>query len=164
MLNEFKNVSYMVINLEKEKFTYCGSCAAKCSENAVACMSCGVPPKKGVNFCNSCGSSRIKDAIFCVKCKYSFAKEIASNPTFVSSGSGEINQDPVSSGTAILWYLICYPVGYSQWGQGTKGWVSVIAMIATSGFAAIILLIDYIMCYNAQKSRVLGEWEFFPKA
>lgn len=154
----------MAINLEKEKFTYCSNCASECSELAVACTNCGVPPKKGIKFCNSCGSSRNTQAIMCVKCGCSFAKESDSNPTFGSSGSGEINQNPVSSGTAILWYLICYPIGYSQWGQGTKGWVTVLALIITSGFAGIIMLIDYIMCYNAQKSRVLGEWEFFPKA
>ena len=154
----------MAINLEKEKFTYCSNCASECSELAVACTNCGVPPKKGIKFCNSCGSSRNTQAIMCVKCGCSFATESDSNPTFGSSGSGEINQNPVSSGTAILWYLICYPIGYSQWGQGTKGWVTVLALIITSGFAGIIMLIDYIMCYNAQKSRVLGEWEFFPKA
>ena len=74
------------------------------------------------------------------------------------------NHNPVSSATAILWWLICYPIGYSQYGQGAKGWVSILALMFTGGFAWIILLIDYIMCYNAQKSRALGEWEFFPTA
>jgi len=143
---------------------FCRDCGCECSENAVACTSCGVSPKNGSKFCNSCGSTSNDNAIICVKCGCSLAKENSSNPTFGSSGSGEINQNPVSSGTAILWYLVCYPIGYSQWGQGTKGWVTVLALIVTGGFAGIIVLIDYIMCYNAQKSRVLGDWEFFPKA
>lgn len=77
----------------------------------------------------------------------------------------EVNRgDVISSGTAILWWLVCYPVGYSQWGQATKGWVSLLLVIFTGGYGGIVVLVDYIKCYNAQKTRELGEWEFFPKS
>tara|TARA_B110000211_G_scaffold55351_1_gene61600 strand:+ start:123 stop:581 length:459 start_codon:yes stop_codon:yes gene_type:complete len=150
---------------------FCRNCGGECSQQAIACTSCGVAPSNGKKFCNSCGESTNENAIMCVKCGCSLVKENnfkmpnvgEINPVFGGSGTGEPNPNPVSSGTAILWYLICYPIGYSQWGQGSKGWISILILIVTGGFAGIVLLVDYIMCYNAQKARKLGGWEFFPK-
>ena len=158
----------MVINLEKKQFIYCRDCGGQCPENAVACHSCGVPPKKGNNFCNSCGLATNKNAVICVKCGCALSKENDSTLMFESQKEAkkvEVRHgDVVSSGTAILWWLVCYPVGYSQWGQATKGWVSLLFFLFTGGYGGIVILVDYIKCYNAQKTRELGEWEFFPKS
>ena len=131
---------------------FCRQCGKEGSENAVACVGCGVSPLNGTKFCNSCGEASAEKAIVCIKCGCSL-----DNITNVAA-----NPNPVTSGTAILWYLLCYPVGYSQWGQTTKGWVSLLFLLITFGYGGIVLLVDYIMCYQAQKTRRLGEWDFFP--
>ena len=143
---------------------YCRSCAKECPDQAIACTGCGVAPLTGNKFCNSCGGATAENAIICVNCGCGLGNSNKETVSFGSDSGGGANPNPVSSGTAILWYLVCYPVGYSQWGQSTKGWVSLLALILTGGFAGILLLVDYIMCYKAQKTRTLGEWDFFPKA
>jgi hypothetical protein len=73
------------------------------------------------------------------------------------------NSNEVSMGTAILWFLICCPVGFMQWGQSAKGWVWLLIAIFTSGIGGLVALVDYWMCFSAQQKRKLGEWEFFPR-
>lgn len=142
---------------------FCRHCGKKGNKDAIACLGCGIPPLKGKKFCNTCGEATHELAIICVKCGTSLKTTSSSNINFkIGQTIGEPNPDPVDGGMAILWYLICYPIGYSQWGQATKGWVSLLLIFISFGFGGIILLVDYIMCYNAQKTRKLGEWEFFP--
>ena len=82
-----------------------------------------------------------------------------SGPSLSASGDGSV----VESGTAILWGLICMPIGFGLWGQGTKGWAWVGISFITCGMGGVAALADYVMCYNAQQKRKLEEWEFFPK-
>ena len=163
----------MQYNQKKEKIMYCKSCGKEGHADAVACLGCGVPPLKGKSFCNSCGDPTGEGAVICIKCGCSLnasssssknvdVNKIIGNVSFGAS-TGEPNPNPVESGTAILWFLLCYPIGYSQWGQSTKGWVCVLITFITGGFGGILVLADYIMCYNAQKTRKLGDWDFFPK-
>ena len=81
----------------------------------------------------------------------------------VGGSGGAPNDKPVGAGDAILWWLCCMPIGFSQWNQAAKGWLWLVIALLT-GFGGIICLVDYILCYQAQKKRKLDEWEFFPSA
>ena len=81
----------------------------------------------------------------------------------VGGSGGATNDKPVGAGDAILWWLCCMPIGFSQWNQAAKGWLWLVIALLT-GFGGIICLVDYILCYQAQKKRKLDEWEFFPSA
>ena len=143
---------------------YCRNCGSESAENAIACTSCGVKPHDGNKFCQSCGKETNEKAIICVACgvKLKNVNSVLGDISVGNSG-GEANPNPVSVGTAILWWLCCFPVGFAQWGQTGKGFVwFVIAML--TGFGGFVALVDYIMCYQAQKKRKLSEWEFFPTA
>lgn len=73
------------------------------------------------------------------------------------------NSEVVPVDTAILWFLICFPIGFMKWEQTAKGWVWVLIAIVTSGIGGIVAVVDYWMCFSAQQKRKLGEWEFFPR-
>jgi hypothetical protein len=73
------------------------------------------------------------------------------------------NSQEASLGMAIIWFLLCFPLGFMQWGQAAKGWVWVLTAIVSGGIGGIVAIIDYWMCYSAQQKRKLGEWEFFPR-
>ena len=90
----------------------------------------------------------------------------------ISQGTGGISIPPpppssnpkeVSLGLTILWFLLCFPVGFMQWGQAAKGWVWLLTAIVSGGLSGIVAIIDYWMCYSAQQKRKIGEWEFFPR-
>ena len=85
------------------------------------------------------------------------------NNISVGNSGGDPNPNPVSGGAAILWWFCCFLVGYAQWGQTGKGFVWLVIVMLT-GFGGFVALVDYIMCYQAQKKRKLSEWEFFPTA
>jgi len=141
---------------------HCRTCGKDVAENAVACPSCGVKPNDGKAFCQSCGKETNDKAIICTSCGVQLASA-GSGFSVGEVGSGGPNPNPASGGEAILWYLCCFPIGYGKFGQGSKGWAWFGITLITGGFAGIAVLVDYIMSYNAQQTRTLGEWEFFPK-
>tara|TARA_B110000196_G_C20767944_1_gene485193 strand:+ start:186 stop:623 length:438 start_codon:yes stop_codon:yes gene_type:complete len=143
---------------------FCRNCSKEVNEKAHACTSCGLKPNDGNQYCRSCGKETNPKAVICVACGVSLESNSILGNLVVGESGGEPNDAPVSSGTAILWFLCCYPIGFSQWGQTAKGWVWVLAAFITGGFAGIVALVDYVMCYQAQKVRKLKEWEFFPSA
>ena len=75
------------------------------------------------------------------------------------------NQDRkiMGTGEAILWFLLCLPIGFMQMGQPVKGWAWVGISFLTGGLAGFVAMIDYFICFGVQQKRPLGEWEFFPK-
>lgn len=75
------------------------------------------------------------------------------------------NQDRkiMGTGEAILWFLLCMPIGFMQMGQPVKGWAWVGISFLTGGIAAFVAMVDYFICFGVQQKRPLGEWEFFPK-
>jgi len=80
---------------------------------------------------------------------------------------GVADHQPTGTGIAILWFLLCMPIGYSSFGQPAKGWLSLLAVIVlgTVGIGALLapaLWVDYWFCFAKQQNRPLGEWEFFP--
>ncbi len=142
---------------------YCRNCANELVDGAVACTACGVNPLRANKFCNSCGEATAENAVICIKCGVSTTPSSGAIkiPDNISvTGDGNV----VESGTAILWALVCMPIGFAQWGQTVKGWAWVGISAITCGAGGIGALIDYVMCYNAQKTRKLEEWEFFPKS
>ncbi len=69
------------------------------------------------------------------------------------------------TGEAILWALLCFPVGFVKLGQGVKWLVWVLITIVTAGLGLLPMWIDYFMCNEkARATGVLGEWEWFPRA
>lgn len=92
---------------------------------------------------------------------------LAPRPPVVQPTTGANAYPPerkvVTTGTAILWFFLCTPMGFNQWGQGGKGLVWILISLATGGIGGIVSIIDYWMCYSAQQKRDLGAWEFFPK-
>jgi hypothetical protein len=73
------------------------------------------------------------------------------------------NPAAVSVGGAILWFFLCMPVGFTLWGQGAKGWVWFAITVVTFGFGALAAIVDYWMCFSAQQTRKVRDWEFFPQ-
>ena len=144
---------------------FCRSCGKEVAENAVACTGCGVRPNDGNEFCQACGKETNAKAVICVSCGVNLKKvnPVIGNVSIGSSG-GTPNNQPLGAGEAILWYLCCAPIGYSKWNQTAKGWLWILIVFLTGGMAGIVVLVDYIMCYQAQKTRKLDEWEFFPSA
>lgn len=146
--------------------SFCRNCGAEADLAAAACLKCGVPPTVGKLFCTNCGSGTDQNAVICVGCGHSLSKPkkdiLGVDGVKFGESSGEPNPDPTSLGTAILWFLLCYPLGYGSWGQSGKGWVLLLITILTGGFGGIFIAVDYFMCYAAQKNRKLGEWEFVP--
>ena len=83
--------------------------------------------------------------------------------TFSSSENRIANDEPVDQTKAIIYFLLCMPLGFAQWGQGSKGWLWVLVSILTGGFGGIAAMVDYWMCFVAQQKRSLGEWDIFPQ-
>ena len=143
---------------------YCRTCGNEVTDNALACTGCGVKPNDGNQFCQECGKETNPKAIMCVACGVNLKKinPVIGNVSVGGSG-GAPNDKPVGAGDAILWWLCCMPIGFSQWNQAAKGWLWLVIALLT-GFGGIVCLVDYILCYQAQKKRKLDEWEFFPSA
>lgn len=72
------------------------------------------------------------------------------------------NRTQADIGSVIVWFFVCFPLGYAQWHQSGKGWAWLLINVLTSGLAGIPMIIDYWMCYAAQQKRSLGPWEWFP--
>ena len=144
---------------------FCRACGTEVAEKAMACTACGLRPNDGNQFCQSCGKETNPKAIVCVSCgvKLKTVNSVLGDISVGNSG-GEENPNPVSAGTAILWFLCCIPVGFAQWGQLGKGMIWILISFITGGFGGFVAWIDYAMCYQAQKKRKLSEWEFFPSA
>jgi hypothetical protein len=68
------------------------------------------------------------------------------------------------TGEAILWALLCFPVGFVKLGQGVKWLVWVLIALLTGGLGLLPMLVDYFMCNEkARATGILGEWEWFPR-
>ena len=149
----------------EDNMAYCRSCGIEVNENAVACTGRGVRPNDGEKFCQDCGKKTEPKAIMCVACGVNLKKvnHVAGSVSIGNSG-GVPNSNPVGFGNAILWFLCCIPIGFSQWGQTAKGWTWVLISFLTGGVGGFVAWIDYWMSYNAQKTRKLDDWEFFPSA
>ena len=87
----------------------------------------------------------------------------AAPPSMSPTQPAAILADSVSTGTALIWFLCCFPIGYMRWGQTMKGWVWLVISIVTGGVGGLVALVDYWMCFSAQQKRKLGEWDFFPR-
>ena len=74
------------------------------------------------------------------------------------------NVNAVAAGSALLYFFLCTPAGFSQWNQGAKGWTWVVAAIFTGGLAGWVCVVDYWMCFSVQQKRPLEPWEFFPRS
>ena len=81
------------------------------------------------------------------------------------------NHSVLDQGQAIIWFvaamLLCgfaIPVGYIKMGQTGKGWVffAFHIIFGFTGLSLVAYAAEYWMCYTTQKTRPLGEWEFFP--
>lgn len=140
---------------------YCRNCGNEVTPQQEICLKCGVRPMNSDKFCQNCGKPTAANQEICVSCgvRVGLARPPAPREGTVTIGMG------------ILWFLVCSPIGYMQWGQGAKGWVLVLgiilAIVVTLGFGAVlglVITIDYWMSWNAQQYRKLGEWEFFPTA
>ena len=140
---------------------HCRTCGKEVSEKAIACTGCGVKPNDGNAFCQACGAETNENAVVCVACGVKLAT--ASGFSIGEVGRGEANPNPVSTGSAILWFLCCLPIGFMQWNQTLKGWAWVGISILTGGLGTLPAWVDYWMSFSAQQNRKLGEWEFFPK-
>ena len=138
---------------------FCRSCGSEVSANAIACTGCGVAPSNGNSFCPECGTQTNLKAVVCVDCGVNLSSAPSS-----SGGSNIPNPNPVGAGEAVLWFICCPPIGSMKWGQTGKGWLWLGIFFFTGSIAWIPWLIDYIMCYQVQQKRVLGEWEWFPSA
>ncbi|MSO22015.1 MAG: DUF4339 domain-containing protein [Acidobacteria bacterium] len=57
----------------------------------------------------------------------------------------------VTIGNAILWLLCCLPIGFSQWGQGSKGWIWFLIVLLSGGLGIISAWIDYFMAFSVQQ-------------
>jgi GYF domain 2 len=132
---------------------HCGHCASEVQPQAIACMACGCAPKAGRRYCQSCASEFTNPhSIICVKC---------GSPT--SQSGGKVTA--MSTGEAVLWALVCFPVGYYKLNQTLKWAIWLGASIFTGGFALFPMLIDYFLCNaKAQKTGTVGEMEWFPKS
>lgn len=75
---------------------------------------------------------------------------------------GNIFQKSINDIEAMLWLCLCFPIGFMRWGQTAKGWVWVLIALLTCGMGGFLALGDYWMNYTVQKTRPVGEWEFFP--
>ena len=75
----------------------------------------------------------------------------------------ESGREPTTIGAAVLWFLCCMPIGFTQWGQGGKGWIWVAISMFTGGAGGVVAWIDYWMSYSAQQHRDLDPMEFFPR-
>jgi RNA polymerase subunit RPABC4/transcription elongation factor Spt4 len=72
--------------------------------------------------------------------------------------------DGMRTGEAILWALLCFPVGFVKLGQGVKWLVWVLIALLTGGLGLLPMLVDYFMCNEkARATGILGEWEWFPR-
>ncbi len=139
---------------------YCGHCGAGIHEHAVACTRCGGAPTAGRKFCRICGAAVSNpDAIICLRC----GSSIARNRGGIGSGRSRAVQ-AMSTGEAILWALLCFPLGYVKLGQGLKWLVWLVIVFCTFGLAWVAMAVDFFMCNaKAQATGVLGEWEWFPR-
>ena len=73
------------------------------------------------------------------------------------------NAKQLSVGMAILWFFLCFPIGFMQWGQTAKGWIWVLISIISGGVGSLAAIVDYWICFTAQQKRILKEWEWFPR-
>ncbi len=136
----------------------------------------GSPP---IIFCPSCGQQASASSAFCAACGQSLApgappktqSPVTSAPITPTNPTGASvvypDHQPTGVGMAILWFLLCMPIGYASFGQPAKGWLGLLAviMLGTVGIGALIapaLWVDYWFCFAKQEKRPLGEWEFFP--
>jgi ribosomal protein L37E len=68
------------------------------------------------------------------------------------------------TGEAILWALLCFPLGFVKLGQGVKWLVWLIVVVVTYGIGLVPMWVDYFMCNaKARTTGVLGPWEWFPR-
>ena len=82
---------------------------------------------------------------------------------FSSSNRNKPTGDPVDLKTALIYFFLCMPLGFAQWGQSSKGWAWVLISLLTSGLGSLPAMVDYWMCFTAQKKHSLKEWDFFPQ-
>lgn len=90
----------------------------------------------------------------------SIIRTLSRTTTSLSNSSNE----PVDQTKALIYFFLCMPLGFAQWGQSSKGWLWVLASMLTVGWAGIAAIVDYWMCFSAQQKRSLGEWDIFPKS
>lgn len=76
--------------------------------------------------------------------------------------SDSTNPNAIGTGMAIVWFLLCMPIGFATWSQAGKGFIWVLISIFTGGIGGFAAMVDYWMCFSVQQKRALGDWEFFP--
>jgi hypothetical protein len=91
------------------------------------------------------------------------------NQNYMQGNPGYSGMPPERSGAvglveALLWFLFCLPVGYIRWGQTGKMLLWLLITIVTGGLGAFPCMVDYFMCYQAQRYRELRSMEFFPRS
>jgi hypothetical protein len=90
------------------------------------------------------------------------------NPAYVQQGHpGNTSVErPGAVGLveALLWFLFCLPIGYVRWGQTGKMFLWMLITIFTGGLGVFPCMVDYFMCYQAQRQRELRSMEFFPRS
>jgi hypothetical protein len=85
-------------------------------------------------------------------------------PGGVTVSGAAIRGDALNAGMAVLWFLLCFPIGFMMWNQSAKGWTWLIISCLSCGLGSIPAMVDYWMCYAVQEKRPLGPWEFFPSS
>ena len=129
----------------------------------------GIDVKKTENekFCQECGALINVKAEICPKCgvRQAPVTHLASAGKFLVSSKN--NREIVETGDAILWFILCLPIGFMKWGQTGKGWIWLLVALITfpilPGAAVVAAYVDYFMSFSAQKRRELEPWEVFPK-
>lgn len=76
---------------------------------------------------------------------------------------GGPREGSVSIVWAIIWFLLCFPIGFMMWGQSGKGWLWLLIGMLT-GVGVVVAWIDYWMNWAAQTKRQVGPWEWFPSS
>ena len=137
---------------------YCPSCGHQVGPHDAFCSSCGHPLPQGA-------PAQQADPAPQPSPRPMVAPITPSNPT--GAVLNTTAHEPTHVGMAILWFLICMPIGYSSFGQPAKGWLGLLAVIVlgTVGIGALLapaMWVDYWFCFARQEKRPLGEWEFFP--
>src|SRR5262249_1217906 len=116
-----------------------GSQTGRAQPSDAAARSDVGPP--GLTVCQVCGKEVSDLAVTCPHCGdrlRASRRRIEGMPT----------------GEAILWAVLCFPLGFVKLGQGAKWLVWLVLAIITYGIGLVPMWIDYFMC-NA-KARATG--------
>lgn len=137
---------------------FCRSCATQLNDKAVACTNCGMAPMAGDAHCQECGAGTKPQQVMCTGCG---CKLKSNSPIPVGNVQ---NCTGMTTGSAILWLVCCWPIGFVKLNQGLKSLAWMGIGLITGGFGFLAMIVDYFMCnMKANKTGTLGEWEFFPR-